>query len=45
LTDFSSAGPGDDRIVADVGERIDVGAGNDRCSSGSRFFVCPPRLS
>jgi dipeptidyl aminopeptidase/acylaminoacyl peptidase len=44
-TDFSSAGPGDDRIVADLGERIDVGAGTDRCSSGSRFFVCPPRLS
>jgi len=42
--DFSSAGPGDDRIVAETGERVDVGAGTDRCSI-SAATTCPPRLS
>ncbi|MDQ4131910.1 MAG: hypothetical protein M3179_01605 [Actinomycetota bacterium] len=43
--DFPSAGPGDDRVVADGGERIDVGAGRDTCAIGGSLTVCPPRLS
>ena len=42
--DFSSGGPGDDRIVADGSERVDPGAGGDRCSIGGSGG-CPPRLS
>ncbi|HEX2046727.1 MAG TPA: hypothetical protein VHF27_03125 [Acidimicrobiales bacterium] len=44
--DFSSGGPGADRIVADTGERIDVGAGpGDLCAIGGIAAPCPPRLS
>ncbi len=43
--DFLSGGPGNDQIVADQGERIDVGAGSDSCAIDYSFTVCPPRIS
>ena len=42
--DFSSAGPGNDRLVAEAGERVDVGAGTDQCYIGA-MGPCPARLS
>lgn len=44
--DFLSAGPGADRINADLRERIDTGAGpGDLCVIGGQGAACPPRLS
>ncbi len=42
--DFLSAGPDNDRILAEAGERVDVGAGSNLCVIGP-VFACPPRLS
>ena len=45
-SDFLSSCPGADRVSADVGERIDVGAGpGDACAIGGVLAACPPRLS
>ena len=45
-TDFNSAGPGADRISADAGERIDIGAGpGDLCTVAGQVAACPARLS
>ncbi|MDP1819978.1 MAG: hypothetical protein Q8K58_08835 [Acidimicrobiales bacterium] len=44
--DFLSAGPDNDRIIADIGERIDRGAGStDQCVIGGAAAACPPPLS
>lgn len=32
-------------MSADVGERLDVGAGSDLCAVGGRAVTCPARLS
>jgi hypothetical protein len=42
--DFLSGGPGNDFIVADPGETVDVGAGADQCFIGAPV-ACPPRIS
>jgi Tol biopolymer transport system component len=45
-SDFLSAGPGGDRIVADAGERIDVGRGpGDLCTIANVLAPCPAPLS
>ena len=43
--DVSSAGPGADRVSAEAGERIDIGAGpGDQCVIGG-VVGCPARLA
>ena len=43
--DFTSGGPGNDRIIADAGERLDVGAGTNACAIGGVAVPCPAPLS
>jgi Tol biopolymer transport system component len=43
--DFSSAGPGADRISAEAGERIDIGAGPGYLCVIGGVVGCPARLS
>ena len=43
--DFTAGGPGGERIIADIGERIDVGGGTNFCVIGGAAAACPAPLS